>query len=623
VLGLPPAPLEELDDELDGAPPAPPPLEELDDEVVDAPPVPAPLDEELADDDEELDDEDEALDDEVVDAPPVPAPLDDEDDVVDAPPVPAPLDDDVLATELVEAAPPFPVLEDVLPPPAPPTPPELLEVPAPLPPEPGLEGATPVAHAPTVAAPSASTVVMIQPADLGFTRMGRPPEGSGGELAAELRTFAHVKPSRFAVAQRRALLYAGRVQRAKRSSMVAPATALSVALLTTCVPVTVPEPPAPAETVDADAPTPLGARADAWTERGLGGIRGVTIGPIESQLHQGVGYGSPAYERTLDEIARMGGTWVSLTPFGRTWDLRPTGIDLTFEAPFEENRRAVLAGIRQAHARGLRVLLVPHLWVETGGWRALIDPGDDAGWARWAEAYRAFLLTWAEVAREGEVDLLSVGVELRSWVTTPRAASMLGIIADVRAVYPGPLTYSANWDDVEDTLIFTALDLIGINAFYPLAEHDGASRAELRAGGQRVAARIGAFARAMERPVVLTEIGYTTRTDPAVRPWEWPDGMQNVHVDEAAQAEAYGALIAPFLEARWCAGLFVWRLYADPDDVSQEAEWGFSPRGKLAELVLRDAFTARWAADGPRVVGDALGRQRARTPGFFGWERQP
>jgi hypothetical protein len=369
--------------------------------------------------------------------------------------------------------------------------------------------------------------------------------------------------------------------------------------------------------------TGAAARSEAWAESGRGGIRGVTIGPIESLRHPGVGYGSPAYQRTVDEAARMGATWVSLTPFGRTWDLAPTGIDLTFEAPFDENRRAVLAAIRQAHGRGLRVFLVPHLWVESGGWRALIDPGSEAGWARWAEAYRAFLLTWAEVAREGEVEMLSVGVELRSWVTTRHAASMLAIIDDVRRVYPGLLTYSANWDDVEDTLVFGALDLIGINAFYPLADHAGASRAELAAGGRRVAAKIEAFARLMERPVVLTEIGYTTRADPAVKPWEWPDGMTGVHADEPAQAEAYRALIAPFLDARWCAGFFVWRLYADPDDVSQEAEWGFSPRGKQAELVLRDAFTARWAADGPRRVGDALGRHRARTPGWFGWEGDP
>jgi hypothetical protein len=139
-----------------------------------------------------------------------------------------------------------------------------------------------------------------------------------------------------------------------------------------------------------------------------------------------------------------------------------------------------------------------------------------------------------------------------------------------------------------------------------------------------VAEKVGELARAMERPVVLTEIGYTTRADPAVRPWEWPDSMKDVKIDERAQARAYAALIEPFLDARFCAGFFVWRLYADPDDVSQEAEWGFSPRGKLAELVMRDAFTAFWAADGRALPGEAaVGRHRARTPGVHAWELAP
>lgn len=368
---------------------------------------------------------------------------------------------------------------------------------------------------------------------------------------------------------------------------------------------------------------PLLAGAEGFADRGFGGIRGITIGPIENSRHADKGYGTEASARSMVEARTLGATWVSLTPFGRTWDLAPTGIDLTFETPFEENRKNVLRAIHQAHAEGLQVFLVPHLWVETGGWRALIDPGDDAAWARWTDAYRSFLLAWAEVAAEGGVEMLSVGVELRSWVTTSRAASMLAIIADVRRVYPGLLTYSANWDDVGDTAILGALDLIGINAFYPLAEHDGASPAELAEGGRKVAASIEALARDVGKPVVLTEVGYTTRPNPAVKPWEWPDGMKDVKVDERAQAEAYRALLAPFLDARWCAGFFVWRFYADPDDVSQEAEWGFSPRGKLAELVMRDAFTARWATDPRGPPGDMLLRTRARTPGLFGWTLAP
>jgi len=346
-------------------------------------------------------------------------------------------------------------------------------------------------------------------------------------------------------------------------------------------------------------------------------VRGVTVGPIESAVHPGKGYGSPASARTMDELSRIGATWVSLTPYGRVFDLAPSGIDWSFEARFDDNRAAVLSAMRQAHARGLRVLLVPHLWVESGKWRGHIDPGNDAAWLAWAAAYRAYLLAWAEVAREGGADMLSVGVELGSWLTGPRAPSFLPIIADVRRAYSGPLTYSANWDDVDHTSILGALDVVGINAFYPLAERSGATAVELMDGGRRVAERVRRLAATWQKPVLFTELGYTTRRDPALRPWEWPDGMKAVHVDERAQADAYLGLLAPLLDEPHFLGFFVWRVYADPDDVSQEAEWGFSPRGKLAELVLRDAFTARWAADGPRLPGDVLARFAADVPGSY------
>jgi hypothetical protein len=347
------------------------------------------------------------------------------------------------------------------------------------------------------------------------------------------------------------------------------------------------------------------------------GIRGVTVGPIESALHPGKGYGSAACGRTMTELSRMGANWTSVTPYGRIADLKPTGIDWSFEAPFDENRAAVGAAIRQAHENGLQVLLVPHIWVENGQWRGHIDPGDDAAWERWMRSYRAFVLAWAAVAAMAHADMLSVGVELRSWATSWRAARLFSIIADVRKVYSGPLTYSANWDDVEENALYSALDFVGINAFYPLADREGATFEQLLEGGRTVASRVRRLSERWHRPVVFTEVGYTTRPDPAVRPWEWPDTMANVVVDQRAQAEAYRAILAPLLDEPSFFGFFVWRVYADPDDVSQEAEWGFSPRGKAAELVVRDAFAARWGADGPWLPGDGLGRHAATVPGVY------
>lgn len=358
-------------------------------------------------------------------------------------------------------------------------------------------------------------------------------------------------------------------------------------------------------------------RENAWSERAAGGVRGLTVGPIESLRHAGRGYGSEAYGRSLDEAVDMGATWVSLTPFGRVWSLRSSQVSLEFEAPFEENRRAVAEGIRMAHARGLKVLLVPHLWVESGGWRAELDPGSDEGWAEWAESYRSFLLTWADVARETGAEMLSVGVELRSWVTTPRVTSFLPILADVRRAYPGLLTYSANWDDVEYTMILQDIDLIGINAFYPLADEEGASLGTLMRGGERVADKLEQLARAEGKPILLTEIGYKTVASPAVKPWVWPEDMKEVVLSQRDQAEATFALVKPLLAKPWFAGFFVWRIYADPEDVSQEPEFGFSPRGKESEGVIRDAFTSIWASDGPRWLNTPIGRHRAGARGLF------
>lgn len=325
-------------------------------------------------------------------------------------------------------------------------------------------------------------------------------------------------------------------------------------------------------------------------------IRGITIGPIESSQQPGRGYGTESTERLLDELVRLGANAVSITPFGRLWDLRSSQIDLDFEQPFADNRAAIGRVIAQAKARGLSVLLIPHLWVETGGWRGEIDPRSDEGWAAYHASYRTFVSTWARAAEEFGADAFSIGVECKSW--SGRFGQYWSeLIGTVRAEFSGQLTYSANWDEAEDVLFWDSLDLVGINAFYPLADRDGASDAEYARGAARALERAGSLGALVGKPVLFVEIGYTTRANAAVEPWLWPDEMDGVAVDEWEQARALSALMSAGASQPWLAGMFIWRYYANLDDVSQEAPWGFSPHGKLAEQVLQSVFARRWAAD--------------------------
>ncbi|MGZ3451857.1 MAG: glycoside hydrolase family 113 [Polyangiales bacterium] len=383
-------------------------------------------------------------------------------------------------------------------------------------------------------------------------------------------------------------------------------------------------------TLPKPAPGPLG-----WQAAGLPAVRGMTIGPIENALHPNVGYGSATCGTSFDVAKDLGATWVAITPFGRMWSTRTTSVDLSFEQPFGNNAEAVGRAIDQAHARGLRVMLVPHLWIESGGWRGEIEPfappdkkrddggydirgrATEAGIKQFAQSYRTFLLAWADVARAHDVEIFSIGVELRSWATSARGADDLrALVRDVRARFSGILTYSANWDDVDDVVILREIDVIGINAFYPLADKNGATRDELLAGGKRVGEKLRTLAANWGKPVMFTEIGYTTRPDPAVRPWEWPDSMKGVPVDEQAQADAYRALLAGVIGEPSFAGFFVWRQFADPNDVSQEASWGFPIRGKLAELEVREVFASHFSADGFAPPWASLGLAAYGAPGL-------
>lgn len=347
-------------------------------------------------------------------------------------------------------------------------------------------------------------------------------------------------------------------------------------------------------TAFADGQLPRGS--DGWRSAGLEGIRGATIGPIESSLFPGRGYGTPSTEALLDYLERRGVTWVSITPFGRIWDLRSTEILMDFEAPYEDNRAAVREVVRQAHERGMRVLVIPHLWVETAGWRGEIDPGSPEGWAEYQESYRAFVTAWARDAEAAGADAFSVGVECKSW-SGRFGHYWRSLIEETRSVFGGLLTYSANWDEAQDVLFWDQLDLVGINAFYPLADHDDATFEEYVAGAARAAESVGELASILEMPVLFVEVGYTTRANAAVRPWLWPDDMTEVVIDEREQARALLASFRAFLPNPWFVGFFVWRWYADLDDVSQEAIWGFSPHGKLSERVLERVFGQPWGVD--------------------------
>lgn len=299
------------------------------------------------------------------------------------------------------------------------------------------------------------------------------------------------------------------------------------------------------------------------------------------------GYGSSTSRATLEELRDLGVRWVSLTPFGFMRALDASEVHLIHDRPEAENDGRMRREIEAAHARGLRVFLKPHVWIGGGAWRGDVRPRD---WSAWFASYRTFILHYARMAESLDVELLAVGVELPC--EGRREPQWRALIAEIRAVYHGELTYAANWDRVDAVPFWPALDYVGVQFYPSLADELGAPEAELERALARQLDALGALSGRVDRPVLLTEVGYKSIEGAEVHPHEWPERHGAPTVSEAAQARAYRRLFGALAGRGYIRGVYLWKWFTDPDTDEEGAD-GFSPRGKRAEAVLRSAYAER------------------------------
>lgn len=324
-----------------------------------------------------------------------------------------------------------------------------------------------------------------------------------------------------------------------------------------------------------------------------GFARGMNLEPIG-------GYGgSLDPDRLADtyrELLALGVDHVALIPSFFQERLGTT--ELVWHGGRRRVEEVTRTAIRRAHEAGLRVLLKPHLWLADrsgGAWRGDILPSDEQ-WPAWRRAYRDAILSFARMAAEEQVAAISIGSELTD-LALARPEFWRELAGDVRALYPGTVTYAANWDREFDRIVWwDAVDAIGVDAFWPLLERadETPSDSLLEARLARIAADLGAASRRAGRPVVLTEIGYKSAPGAAFRPWEW-HAERGESADPELQRRIYSAIarqLNPVAEQGWLQGAYFWVWYTNPAGGGL-ANSDFTPRGKPAADVLAAWFTGR------------------------------
>ncbi len=303
-------------------------------------------------------------------------------------------------------------------------------------------------------------------------------------------------------------------------------------------------------------------------------VRGITLVDWTAD-----GYGTPTAQASLDELSATGANTVVILVTAyqaarTTRQVRSNDLRTPTEA-------AVQQIVSESKARGLRVTLKLHVDLDDGAWRGLIAPPDPAAWF---ESYRAFVLPWASLAQSLGVEQFVVGTELAG--TIGHAAEWRRTIAAVREVFRGEVLYAASWDEAGRVPFWDALDVVGVNAYYPVTDRPDAGRLEILAGWQPWLDRLERLHEQTGRDLLVTEIGYRSVDGAGMAPHAFRSSPE---LDLGEQADLYWAALQVIGEPSWMRGVYWWNWPADGSGGPQNTD--YTPAGKPAAGEL----AATWA----------------------------
>ncbi len=300
-------------------------------------------------------------------------------------------------------------------------------------------------------------------------------------------------------------------------------------------------------------------------------------------------FGQPTGQGTDSRtaLAATNANWAGVLA---TWyQANATATTISADSNRTPTDQAVTLAISELHAKGVKVMLKPHVDSEDGAWRGTFQPSNvDA----WFQSFTAFILHYAQMAQSQNVELLCFGTEYVQLSGAANQARWSAVIAAIRQVYTGKLVYAANatfpGDEFTSVSFWDQIDLLGIDGYFPLTNHADPTLAELVGAwrnnefNEDLIATIQNFSDAHQKPLIFTELGYKSVAGANTQPFNFtfPGAF-----DLTEQQNCYNAFYTVWApENSWMLGIFWWAWPVPPPAAN---DTDYNPRGKPAETVLR------------------------------------
>lgn len=289
---------------------------------------------------------------------------------------------------------------------------------------------------------------------------------------------------------------------------------------------------------------------------------------------------------SLDELCSLGLNYIALAFDVLMDNIRAT--EVRYRYTLDVSDLELMDLIDAIHKKGVKVCLKPMVDSLDHEWRARINFGLDKGaWAKWFYEYEAMMVHYAKIAERTGCEMYCLGCELCG--TERQEEHWRHLIAEVRKVYHGPITYNTNHGHELDAQWYDAIDYLGTSGYFPVADHPKATLEEMKAGWEKAAEHLYKAHEKWNKPVLFMEVGCRSAAGAAMMPWDYMH--YEFPVDQTEQANFFRSACEVLGEKDWFLGFFWWdwsiRLY-DKEKAANDA--GFGIYGKEAQKVLTKIY---------------------------------
>lgn len=202
--------------------------------------------------------------------------------------------------------------------------------------------------------------------------------------------------------------------------------------------------------------------------------------------------------------------------------------------------------IRYAKSRNVTVGLKPTANCRNGVWRAYIsffeeDVVCEPKWGNWFASYTDFQTHYARIAQEEGCDLFIAGCEMV--MSEHREKEWRQVIAAIREVYDGPVTYNTDKYQEHNVKWWDCLDMITSSGYYPTGSWE------------RELDRIEAVVKKYDKPFLFAETGCMSSRGSAGVPNDW---SLKGELDQQEQADWYNEMFSACEKRSWIRGFGLW-----------------------------------------------------------------